>query len=214
MDMNTDSAIELMRWFSGGDNQYMNLWHCMNHDALWVTIVIVLCSAIILGYLKIAFHWYTNLKTLSRSLAKSSLFNMVNIFLFCGICGYLFPIIKFWWPIWRLYAFFLAILTFFTWRYALNTPRLKVVYQEINKSTDLKSELDHQKRINVLAAASAINTIEPIDKIAKDVLVEMDNATDEPSKQRMENVKAQLGKLEKEMHALRHILLETRETSK
>jgi hypothetical protein len=46
----------------------------------------------------IALHWRENEKRIGPSPAKSALSAMKQIFLFCGLCGYLFIPIKMFWP--------------------------------------------------------------------------------------------------------------------
>jgi signal transduction histidine kinase len=130
-----------INWFSG-DGQYMNLVHCMGQDYLWISITVALDFAVAAGYLLIAKHWWTNERTLPDSPARRALAAMRNIFLFCGICGYLFIPIKMIWPAWRLYDLFMVALVYFTWRYAWGAKDLKVIYAELGKSTRLAEELE------------------------------------------------------------------------
>jgi signal transduction histidine kinase len=71
---------------------------------------------------------------------------MRNIFLFCGICGYLFIPIKMVWPAWRLYDLFMAVLVYYTWRYAWGAKDLKVVYNELGRTTQLADELEKSRQ--------------------------------------------------------------------
>ena len=136
----------LLRWFTGGaDHAYMTLAHCMAHDRLWITITIVLDLAVASGYLWIARHWWQNQRLLKNVRAKAALGRMRNIFIFCGLCGYLFIPIKMVWPAWRLYDMFLVVLVYFTWRYALGARDLKVIYHELNRSEALALELDSSR---------------------------------------------------------------------
>src|SRR5262245_5423746 len=114
-------------WFTGGaERPYMRLAGCMRHDVLWIGITLALDLAVASGYVLIAMHWWRNQKHLPDVPAKRALAHMRNIFLFCGICGYLFIPIKMFWPAWRLYDIFMGFLVYFTWRYALRARELKV----------------------------------------------------------------------------------------
>lgn len=135
------SISDLFNWFSGGSRQYMSLYHCMNHDVPWVAVTVVLDLAVALGYSLIALHWWRQQRGNKQSLAHRALGNMKNIFVFCGICGYLFIPIKMVWPAWRLYDIFLAVLAFYTWRYAWNARGLKVIYDELTRSEELKHDI-------------------------------------------------------------------------
>jgi signal transduction histidine kinase len=118
----------------------------MQNDQFWITLTVTLDLLVAAGYIMIAYHWWTNQKRLPTGLAKSALSNMRNIFLFCGICGYIFIPIKMVWPAWRLYDIFLAALVFFTWRYALSTRQFKVIYSELGRSKQLEEDLHKSKQ--------------------------------------------------------------------
>ncbi|QOV89117.1 sensor histidine kinase [Humisphaera borealis] len=134
----------LLDWFSG-NGAYHNLVHCMGHDYLWIGITITLDVAVAAGYLLIAKHWWNNERTLPDIPARRALASMRNIFLFCGICGYLFIPVKMIWPAWRLYDMVMLALVYFTWRYAWSATNLKVIYAELGKGTKLAEELEATK---------------------------------------------------------------------
>jgi signal transduction histidine kinase len=136
---------DLLGWFAGGSSGYMTLVHCMNHDTFWIALTVVLDLAVALGYVVIALHWWRNERPLKPSPAKSALGTMKRIFLFCGLCGYLFIPIKMVWPAWRLYDGFLAVLAYFTWRYALGTRHLQVVYSELGRTERLARDLEQTR---------------------------------------------------------------------
>jgi hypothetical protein len=80
----------------------------------------------------------------------------------------LFPIMKMWWPAWRLNVLFLGVLAWFTWRYALNTPRLRVIYEQINEAGELVTELEHQKDVSrALIEIVDSNLVKPVDEAAE-----------------------------------------------
>ncbi len=133
----------LLSWFTGGTARpYMTLDHCMVQDWFWIGITITLDLAVTAGYMVIAFHWWRNQQGLDRkNPAWLALGRLRNIFLFCGLCGYLFIPIKMVWPAWRLYDLFMVVLAFTTWRYAWNTRDLRVVYQELRRTHQLTQDL-------------------------------------------------------------------------
>src|SRR5262245_29018873 len=133
-------------WFAGGSHHhYMQLYCCMDYDWWWIAITVALDLAVAAGYVVIAQHWWINQRLLPESPAKTALGTMRNIFVFCGLCGYLFIPIKMVWPAWRLYDIFLAVLVFYTWRYALSTRQLKVVYNELERSQRLAEDLEQSR---------------------------------------------------------------------
>src|SRR4051812_31261016 len=97
--------------------KYNTLFHCMAKDTVWVAITVALDLAVASGYVIIALHWWRNQPLPPASPAKRALTGMRNIFIFCGICGYMFIPIKMLWPAWRLYDITMAFLVYFTWKY-------------------------------------------------------------------------------------------------
>jgi signal transduction histidine kinase len=135
----------LVDWFAGGPNRYMTLTHCMNHDWFWIGLTVLLDLAVASGYVVIALHWWRDERPLAESPPKSALRNMKQIFLFCGLCGYLFIPVKMVWPAWRLYNGFLAILAYYTWRYAWGAKDLEVVYSALGRSERLAIDLEETR---------------------------------------------------------------------
>jgi signal transduction histidine kinase len=131
----------LSRWFAGGATPYHDLFHCMRGDRAWVAITVILDLAVASGYVIIGLHWRANQARLRNPHAKTAMGRMKNIFFFCGLCGYIFIPIKMFWPAWRLYDGFMAVLAYVTWRYALDTRNLNVVYNELNRSDQLEADL-------------------------------------------------------------------------
>jgi signal transduction histidine kinase len=136
---------DFLSWFAGGRDGYMTLAHCMNHDTFWIALTVVLDLAVALGYVLIALHWWHNERRLEESPAKGALRSMKNIFLLCGICGYVFIPVKMVWPAWRLYDGFVAILVYFTWRYAFQARNLGVVYSELGRAHQLAVDLEETR---------------------------------------------------------------------
>jgi hypothetical protein len=96
--------MDFINWFSGGKNQYMNMWQCMRQDRITISLVIALCLGIIAFYTAIAWIWWNNAKLLTTSPAKKALNSLKWVFVLCAFCGYAFPIMKLFWPAWRLEA--------------------------------------------------------------------------------------------------------------
>ena len=128
-------------WFAG-NGRYMTLDHCMGYDWPWIAITVALDFAVAAGYCLIALHWARNQRGLPDIPARRALGNLRNIFVFCGICGYLFIPIKMVWPAWRLYDLFMMALVYFTWRYAWSARDLKVIYAELKRSSALAADLE------------------------------------------------------------------------
>ncbi len=140
--MNT--LANLFDWFAG-NGHYHTLRHCMGNDVPWIIVTVVLDLAVACGYVQIALHWSKNERHLPPIPAKRALRNMRNIFAFCGICGYIFIPIKMFWPAWRLYDMFMAVLVYFTWKYAWGARDLKVIYAEMGRSKQLAEDLERSR---------------------------------------------------------------------
>ncbi|HWE39023.1 MAG TPA: HAMP domain-containing sensor histidine kinase [Isosphaeraceae bacterium] len=147
-----ESLWNVLAWFAGGRSQhghgafnYMDLLHCMNRDWGWIAATVALDLTVATGYVLIALHWWTNQRRLANGPAKTALGDMRNIFVFCGICGYLFIPIKMFWPAWRLYDGFLVVLAFYTWRYAWGARGLKVIYNSLEQTERLAVDLEQSR---------------------------------------------------------------------
>lgn len=136
----------LSHWLTGGEHQYMRLYGCMRGDTFWIALTVGLDLCIASGYVIIARHWWKNQRMLPDVPAKRALSRMRNIFIFCCLCGYVFIPIKMFWPAWRLYDGVLIVLAYYTWRYALNSRELKVIYSEIGRSTRLAADLEQSQK--------------------------------------------------------------------
>lgn len=121
--------------------RYNTLFHCMARDKLWVGITVALDLLVASGYVLIALHWWRNQRVAPPSPAKKALGDMRNIFIFCGMCGYLFIPVKMFWPAWRLYDIAMGFLVYFTWKYALSVKSLQVVYNALDRTDKLEKEL-------------------------------------------------------------------------
>lgn len=146
----TDWFNAFSGWATGRTPQnpggYHNLFYCMNSDYFWITLTVFLDLAVAAGYLAIAYHWYRNQRQMRlRSPAYNALGQMRNIFLFCGLCGYVFIPVKLVWPAWRLYDIFLAVLVFYTWKYAWSAGSLRVIYAELDRSAQLSRDLEQSR---------------------------------------------------------------------
>jgi signal transduction histidine kinase len=139
-------ANQFLRWFSGGENQYMRLYGCMKHDNFWIGLTIALDLSVAVGYVIIALHWWRNQRHLPDVPAKRVLATIRNIFILCGLCGYLFIPIKMFWPAWRLYDFAMMFLAYSTWRYVFSATNLKVVYTELGRTSALEAELQKSQQ--------------------------------------------------------------------
>jgi signal transduction histidine kinase len=136
------SIHPFIQWFAGGETPYMRLSDCMMGDRFWIALTVVLDLSVAAGYVLIALHWWRNCKSMPATPARAALNNMRNIFVFCGICGYIFIPIKMIWPAWRLYDLFMILLVYYTWSYAWSARDLKVIYSELGRTNKLADDLE------------------------------------------------------------------------
>ena len=136
----TDFFSQVSKWLSV-DGKAHTLDHCIG-GTIETVIMIVLSSAVIVGYLIISESWKKAEKNCTSKTAISALREMRFIFVACALCGYGFPILKVWFPWWRPYLFFLFLLVLFTWRYVSKVSRLKIIYAEFETLEKIKSEAE------------------------------------------------------------------------
>lgn len=141
-----DSFLE---WFTGGEHyNYHTLIHCMDHDMVSIAIVVLLCIGVFSGYMAIAYRWLKAAEEAPESEAKKALNDLKWIFLFCGVCGYLWVVLETVWPAWRFYMFFLAALNFYTWRYVIRVDSLERIYRYLKDHDMLVKEIEDLKAEN------------------------------------------------------------------
>jgi len=138
---------EFFKWFTGGAYyHYHTLVHCMDYDYVTLTIVLILCAGVFTGYLAIAWQWSRSAKKAPDSSAKRALQDLKWIFIICAVCGYLWVFLELFWPAWRFYMIFLALLNLFTWRYVLRNNMMNKVYDCLKDRSDLISEIEEQRK--------------------------------------------------------------------
>ncbi len=117
----------------------------MDHDYLTIALAVISCAGVFTGYWIIAWRWSQAARNAPQSEGKKALHDLKWIFIFCGICGYLWIILEMFWPAWRLYIFFLFALNIYTWRYVLRMQGLEEVYQYLRDRDRLVKQLESQE---------------------------------------------------------------------
>ncbi len=149
----------LSSWLTGGPkHQYMSLVHCMDHDTFWIAVTVTLDLAVAAGYLAIAWHWWIQERSIPPCPERQALARMKRIFIFCGLCGYIFIPIKMYWPAWRLYDAFMLVLVVQTWRYAWGARDLRVIYKQLGLARTLAVELE-ASRAETLRQTEFLNAV-------------------------------------------------------
>jgi hypothetical protein len=118
------TGIAFLDFFTANGN-YMPRTHCLLNEAgqtdwPWIAALLVLTFGVVLAYLRIFQFWMRSYFAERKSDRNAKLFDLACIFLLCAICGYVMSGLMFVWPGYRLLAFFLAALNFFSWRFCFN----------------------------------------------------------------------------------------------
>ncbi len=126
--------------------QYMPRIHCLSRadgtpDWPWIISLIVLSLGVVAGYAKIFLFWRRSYRAEAPRDRNRKLMDLAYIFLWCGICGYAMSVLMFFWPAYRLLAVALAILIFFTWRFAYNLGDLTVSLSAMRLRRELQESL-------------------------------------------------------------------------
>jgi len=125
---------------------YMPRLRCMQTaeggtDWLWAIGLIVLTVSIVLAYLKIAWSWRSAYLAEPPEHRNKPLMELMHIFLWCAVCGYLFSILMFFWPAYRLLFVALAVLNIWSWRFAMRKDALRMASAAPRLQAQLNAEL-------------------------------------------------------------------------
>ncbi len=128
---------------------YMPRIHCLSRadgtpDWPWIITLIILNVSVVVGYAKIFFFWRRSYRAEAPRDRNRKLMDLAYIFLWCGICGYAMSVLMFFWPAYRLSAVALAILIFFTWRFAYNLGDLTVSLSAMRLKRELRESLENR----------------------------------------------------------------------
>ena len=118
------TGIPFLDYFTA-DGNYMPRTHCLLNEAgqtdwPWIVALLVLTTGVVAAYLRIFQFWMRSYFAERKTDRNAKLFDLACIFLLCAICGYVMSGVMFVWPGYRLLAFFLAALNFFSWRFCIN----------------------------------------------------------------------------------------------
>ena len=124
------SAMSALSFLTGGGS-YVPRTHCMVNEAgetdwPWVIVLLVLNATVIAGYARIFVFWRRAYLYEEPQDRNKKLMDLAWIFLWCAVCGYAASVLVFVWPAYRLVAFALVPLAFFTWKFASNQHEMRV----------------------------------------------------------------------------------------
>ncbi|MEO0483322.1 MAG: ATP-binding protein [Planctomycetota bacterium] len=124
---------------------YMPRLHCVQTaeggvDWPWAVGLMVLTLGIIGAYLRIAWSWRRAYFAERPEHRNRPLMELMHIFLWCALCGYVFSILMFFWPAYRLLLVALAVLNIWSWRFAMRRDALRLA----SAAPRLEAELNEQ----------------------------------------------------------------------
>lgn len=104
--------------------RYMPRTHCMldqagNPDWPWIILLIGLTAGIIVAYLRIYWFWMRTHRAQDAQDRNHKMFELAKIFFWCTVCGYVFSILAFAWPAYRLLVGALLLLNIWSWKFVL-----------------------------------------------------------------------------------------------
>ena len=162
--------------------QYMARKNCLRtaeggSDWTWVIALIVLNVVVVAAYVRIFLFWrrcYLDEQPQDRDV---KLMELAWIFALCAICGYALATVIFFWPVYRLQAFFLTALAVISWRFALNLEPIRASLSSRRLQRELNEVLQRENvslidRQNELAALNG--TLEHTTKELRDVNKNLD----------------------------------------
>jgi len=114
-------------------------------DWPWIIAYIGFILAIITGYLKIYWVWVMSYFRVEKSDRDRKMFDLANLFFVCAASGYLFNIVMFFSPVYRLQVVFLAILACFSLGFARNLGDFKISLSAKKFKRQLE-EAEHTRR--------------------------------------------------------------------
>lgn len=139
-------------WFSLGGKSSI---HCAGSWEL-LSVTILLCLGISLGYLLIAIDWHNRESTCSSIRGRAALRDLRTIFIWCAISGYVFRVILSVYPFWSGYLISLVWLNWITWRYINKLKKLDIIYKDSEKLEQILDRMRYSKIIDPAERLQAI----------------------------------------------------------
>jgi len=128
---------------------YMARTHCLmtadgTPDWPWIITLFVLTTTIVIGYARIFWFWTMTYRAERPEDRNNKMMDLAYIFLWCAVCGYGMSLLIFFWPGYRLLAFFLVALNIFTWRFIWSLGEMKVSLSAKRYKRELEESLQNR----------------------------------------------------------------------
>ncbi len=146
-DVGSAGTLDNAAAFFAGDGFYRARTHCMvnaagDPDWPWIIGFIAVNVIVIVGYLRIFVFWRRSFTAEQHQDRNTKLMDLAYIFLWCAVCGYVLAIMTFFWPAYRLAIGCLAVLAFFTWKFAWNLGDLRMSLSAKRYKRELEESLE------------------------------------------------------------------------
>ncbi|MEL7472315.1 MAG: ATP-binding protein [Planctomycetota bacterium] len=150
--------------FFTNHGEYMPRLHCMQTaeggvDWPWAIALIIATGGVVAAYLRIAYYWRKSYLAEKPEHRNKPLSELMQIFLWCAFCGYIFSILMFVWPAYRLLFFALIVLNIWSWRFALRTDALRLATAAPRLQAELNEELRIRNERLVRGIATATESL-------------------------------------------------------
>jgi signal transduction histidine kinase/ActR/RegA family two-component response regulator len=136
--------------FWTGNGAYRPRTHCMVTEAgtpdwPWIIALVVLTSLVIAAYTRIFIFWCQCYLEVAPSDRNRKLMQLAWVFALCALCGYAMSIMSFVWPAYRLVTALMAVLVFWSWRFAWSLGEFRVSFAARRYERELRESLKNRE---------------------------------------------------------------------
>lgn len=142
-------------WLTGR-GRYYYLLQCLGGNIVVCTLACLLCTAIIIGYKVIANKWESSSAASTDRESVQALMKLKRIFVWCGIAGYGFTVVKLFTPAWELYLIALTFLCYWTWAFVWQSQKLTSVFVKLDRFERVRVALRDSGNDDVLSEIEEI----------------------------------------------------------
>lgn len=137
----------IVHWATGG-GMYHTLTICMMNDWFWIGALTAGSLAVAFSYLAVATLAHKEYRKRTPKSAEGKLImDFANVFVLCSLCGYMFYVVKVWFPIYRLLTLAVWLLAIVSWRFYFRAKKVNFFGKVISKA-----EKGHMTRLKEIEA--------------------------------------------------------------
>jgi signal transduction histidine kinase/CheY-like chemotaxis protein len=136
--------------FWTGNGAYRPRTHCMVTEAgtpdwPWIIVLVILTSLVIAAYARIFIFWCQSYLEVAPPDRNRKLMQLAWVFALCAVCGYAMSIMSFVWPAYRLVTVLMAVLVFWSWRFAWSLGEFRVSFAARRYERELRESLKNRE---------------------------------------------------------------------